>query len=158
MLAGATIGLIFDFYRSLRKWLGWGRLMTVIGDLVFSGITLHLCIEFFLRANELEFRFYTLWGSLLGLMGYMRLFSPIFLKLFRRFFYFISATWRFLIDCIRFLVKTLALLMRPFYRVLQWFSLLVFRMLEALLGDSLRKVRGKVREVWKYLFPPRTNG
>lgn len=158
MLAGATVGLIFDFYRSLRKWLGWGRVMTIIGDLVFSGITLLLCIEFFLRANELEFRFYTLWGSLLGLIGYMRLFSPLCLKIFRRLFYFISAAWRFLLSVIHISVKIVALIVRPFYKVLQWLSLLIFRMLEALLGDSLQKVRVKVREVWKSIFPPRTNG
>lgn len=158
MLAGAIVGFVFDFYRSLRKWLDWGRVMTIVGDLIFSGITLILCFELFLRANELEFRFYILWGSLLGLLGYMRLLSPIIIKLFRQLFYFINVTWRFLLSIMYIPVKIIILVMKPFYRVLQWFSLLVFRMAESVLDNPLRKAREKTMEIWEHFFPPRTNG
>ncbi|WP_035242938.1 spore cortex biosynthesis protein YabQ [Desulfitobacterium hafniense] len=156
--AGAAVGFVFDFYRSLRKWLGWGKVMTVVGDLIFSAVALFLLFKFFLKANHLDFRFYIVWGSVLGLFLYTRILSRITLWLFFKCYRFIEACLGLILLVLKFPFKVLAVLMRPPYAVLRWFSLLVFRIAEAFLGKPLTKTRKTMISFWERLFPPRTNG
>jgi len=156
--AGAAVGFVFDFYRSLGKWLGWGKITTIVGDLIFSVVALFLLFKFFLRANHLDFRFYIVWGSVLGLFLYTRIFSKIILWLFFKCYRFIEACAWLILQVLKFPFKVLAVLMVPPYAVLRWFSLLIFRIAEAFFGEPIAKTRKKMINLWDRLFPPRTNG
>jgi spore cortex biosynthesis protein YabQ len=158
MAAGVAVGIAFDIYRSLRRWLGWGKVLTVVGDLLFSVVALYLLFKFFLRANHLDFRFYIVWGSLLGLILYMRLFSKYILKLLFSFYRFIEISMGLILKILKIPIKVLVILMRPPYAVLRWFSMLVYRIGEAILGEPVHKMRQRMLSLWDKLFPPRTNG
>lgn len=156
--AGAAVGLVFDFYRSLRKWLDWGRFLTIVGDVLFSIVALFLLYKFFLRANHLDFRFYIVWGSVLGLFLYTRILSKITLWLLFKCYRFLEMSIGLILKVLKIPVKVLILLMGPPYAILRWFSLLVFRIAEALLGEPAIKTRKRVINLWDRFFPPRTNG
>ena len=156
--AGAAVGFVFDFYRSLRKWLGWGKVLTMAGDLIFSAVALFLLFKFFLKANHLDFRFYIVWGSVLGLFLYTRIFSRIILWIFFKTYHFLEQCLGLILWLLKIPLKVLVILMRPPYTILRWFSLLVFRIAEAFLGEPVVKTRMKVLGFWDRLFPPRTNG
>jgi hypothetical protein len=158
LLAGAAVGLIFDFYRSLRKWMGWGRFATYSGDILFSLAVLALLFRFFLRANALDLRFYIIWGSVLGLFIYNRIFSRLALWLFFKFFLLIEKILWLIREGVKIPVKGLVLLMRPPYAILRWFSFLVFRIVENFFAEPLITTRKKILNFWNRLFPPRTNG
>lgn len=156
-MAGVIVGFLFDFYRSLRKWLGWGNLATIIGDILFSLASLGLFFRFFLKANALDFRFYMLWGSVLGLFVYFQFLSRIFIWSFFKVFELIETILWLIREGIKIPVKGLILLMRPPYTILRWFSLLIFRILEAFLVDPLEKLKRNILNVWNRFFPPHTH-
>lgn len=138
--------------------MGLGKFATVIGDILFSVISLALLFRFFLRANALDLRFYILWGSVLGLFLYTRILSRATLWLFFKLYRLIEYLIWLIVEGIKIPIKGVILLMRPPYALLRWFSLLVFRILEAFLGEPLWKARKKALSLWDRLFPPRTNG
>lgn len=126
-----AVGLVFDIYRTLRHWWGWGKYLTFFSDLLFSAVAFMILAYCFIRANDLAFRFYMAWGSVLGLILYLRFCSR-------------KTTWIILwiMRCLRYLSRFLVkVLMIPFhglrvimqlpYGVLRWFSLLLFRFGEA---------------------------
>ncbi|AGA67644.1 Spore cortex protein YabQ (Spore_YabQ) [Desulfitobacterium dichloroeliminans LMG P-21439] len=156
--AGAAVGLVFDFYRSLRKRLGWGKFLTVVGDLIFSAVALYLLFRFFLKANHLDFRFYIVWGSALGLFLYSRILSPVVVWLLFKCYWLIERFMGLILSLLSIPIKIVRALMGPPYAILRWFSLLLFRINEALWGESLVKIRKKAINFWNRLFPPRTNG
>lgn len=150
--------MLFDFYRSLRRYLRWGRVITWAGDLLFSLIALVILFRFFQRANALDFRIYILWGSILGLFIYLRLLSRGLIKLYLQLFRLISYLLWLLREGLKIPVKGIYFLMRPPYALLRWFSFLIFRILEELLDQPLRRARIRIFNLWKQLFPPRTKG
>lgn len=158
LLAGVAVGLIFDFYRSLRKWMRWGKFATFTGDILFSVVALVLLFRFFLRANALDLRFYILWGSVLGLFLYTRVLSRVSLWLFFKLYRLIENLVWLILEGFKIPVKGVIFLMRPPYAVLRWFSLLVFRIVETFLAEPMRRTRKRVLRLWDRIFPPRTNG
>lgn len=158
VIAGVAVGFLFDFYRSLRKWLGWGKFATTAGDILFSLASLYLLFRFFLKANALDFRFYILWGSVLGLFIYLRLFSKLSLRLFFSIYRLIENIIRLIVEGVKIPIKGLILLMRPPYAVLRWFSLLVFRIAEVFIAEPIIRIKKSLDNVWNRLFPPRNDG
>ena len=154
MLAGSAVGFFFDIYRSFRSWNKPGSLMTFVGDIFFSLGALILLLYFFNKANDLAFRFYMLWGSLLGLFIYLRLLSSIILKILFKFHKLLRLLARGLISIFRIPCRGLILAIHPFYAVLRWLGLLQYRIGEALLGPPLLRVKKKVIKIYKRLFPP----
>lgn len=132
--------------------------MTIVGDLIFSAVALFLLFKFFLKANHLDFRFYIVWGSVLGLFLYTRILSKIALWVFFKCYWLVERFMWVILSILKIPVKVLITLMRPPYAILRWFSLLVFRVAEALLGEPVVRARKKFINFWDRLFPPRTNG
>jgi len=157
IVAGAAVGFVFDVYRSFRRWQGWRGVSTFIGDVLFSLVALFILFNFFERANALAFRFYTIWGSLLGLIIYLRVLSRFVVRFFLGFYHFMSYLAELIHRGIKIPIRGVALIMRPPYAVLHWFSLLLYRMGEYILLEPLRHIKIEW-EVWcSRLFPPRKN-
>lgn len=150
------MGILFDFYRSLRRYLRWGRVSTWVGDLFFSLIALIILFRFFQRANALDFRIYLLWGSVLGLFLYLRIFGRSLIKLYLQFFRFISYLLWLIRQGLKIPVRGIQILMRPPYALLRWFSFLIYRIMEAALVQPIRQVRIWLNDFGNRLFPPRT--
>lgn len=157
IVAGATVGLVFDFYRSFRHWQGWGRVLTFIGDVLFSLVALFILFLFFERANALAFRFYIIWGSLLGLVLYLRLLSRFSV----RFYFGLYRVINYLVGLIRRGIKIpirgLVLIMRPPYAILKWFSMLLYRIGEFFLLELIMPIKKRLKGWWNSLMPPRAN-
>ena len=131
--------------------------MTFVGDIFFSLAALVLLFYFFDKANELAFRFYMLWGSLLGLFIYLRFISIIVLEILFKFYKLIHLAIEGLVYLVRLPYRGLTLLMRPLYASLRWVGLLLYRMSEGLLSPPLCRVKDGIIKGLKRLFPPRRN-
>lgn len=154
-MAGMIVGLVFDFYRSLRRFQGWGQALTFIGDILFSLVALIILFYFFEKANALAFRFYNIWVSLLGLILYLSLFSRFSLRIYFRFYRIISYLAGLIYRGIKIPIKILAFIMGPPYAILKWFSMLLYRIGEFLLLEFSRHFKKKLMGWWKSLIPPR---
>jgi spore cortex biosynthesis protein YabQ len=142
------VGLGFDFYRIVRWQLGLNKVFTLLGDLLFSLAALLVIFFFAQKANYLEFRFYLFGATLLGLILYLRLFSPVFKKLFSRILKLIGLLGNLISKVIKGffagIARMLVALMSIPYGILCWFSLLLYRLLEALGRESVTKVKGRL--------------
>jgi len=158
VLAGVAVGVAFDFYRTLRQWWGLGPYATFFADILFSLAALGIVIVFFHRANALAFRFYIIWGSLLGLLLYLRLASRWVVRLFFSLYRAISLLLYLIYRGIRLPLYGLGLLMRPPFALLRWCSLLLFRAGEATVVWPARQKLVQVRKWWEGRFPPGPDG
>jgi len=157
-VAGATVGFVFDFYRSFRHWQGWGRVSTFLGDILFSLVALYILFRFFEKANALAFRFYIIWGSLLGLVLYLRLLSRFSVRCFLGFYRVLMYLTEFICRVIKIPMGGLVLIMRPPFAILHWFSMLLYRIGEFILLDPVLRMKMRVKEWWNRLLPPNING
>ncbi|MDR3600125.1 MAG: spore cortex biosynthesis protein YabQ [Desulfosporosinus sp.] len=157
-MAGATVGLVFDFYRSLRHWQGWGRILTFVGDVFFSLVALYILFRFFERANALAFRIYIIWGSLLGLILYLRLLSRFSVRCFLGLYRVITNLADLIHRGIEIPIRGLVLIMRPLYALLNWFGLLLYRIGEYILLGPISRMNRRVKEYWNHLWPPKIKG
>ncbi|MDR3288489.1 MAG: spore cortex biosynthesis protein YabQ [Peptococcaceae bacterium] len=158
MIAGAAVGLTFDAYRAVRRWWGWGPILTFLADIIFSVCALGWLLYFFNKANALSFRFYMLWGSLLGLSLYLWIVSSWVMRGLFFGFRGLSYLRRLLIKLLKIPFWGLRVVMEPPYQLLRWFSLWIFRLSEALILWPVKKMAGKVVLGLKGLFFPGTNG
>lgn len=157
-MAGVAVGFSFDFYRALRRWLGLGPILTFAGDVIYSLGALFVLIIFFSKANFLAFRFYMVWGSLLGLFLYLRLFSLTVTRILLRSFFLFQAGVRAILGLLAYPYQALVFLMRPPFVLLRWFSLLIYRSGEAVVGWPAKNLGRNLQKWWDRHFPPRTNG
>lgn len=155
--AGAAVGLVFDFYRSFRRWQGWGQVLTFIGDVLFSLVALFILFRFFERANALAFRFYIIWGSLLGLVLYLRLLSRFSVRFYFGLYRVINYLAGLIRRGIKIPIRGLVLIMRPPYAILKWFSMLLYRIGELFLLELIMPITKRLKGWWNSLVPPRTN-
>ncbi len=139
--------------------------MTFFGDLIFSLGALALAGYLFWRANALEFRFYIVWGSLLGLFVYLKVFSRLITRILFKLLSLLEKTVALFVRSLKVPYRGLVLLMGPPYAILRWMSLLLYRIAEVLVADPLSRARYKtarlkfkLARIWNYFFPPRTNG
>jgi len=158
ILAGASVGIIFDFYRTFRRWQGWGRIVTFVGDIVFSFVALTILFWFFEKANALAFRSYIMWGSLLGLVLYLRLLSRFSVRGFFGIYGILTYFARLIQKGIKIPIRGLFMLMRPPYAMLRWFSLLVYRITEVILFEPIMGLKKRMKALLNHLLPPKTNG
>lgn len=83
-LTGVVIGILFDFFRILRRTIKTGNIATYIQDILFwilTGILILYNIWYF---NNGEIRVYMFLGIIIGTLIYMSTLSNIFVKLFTR--------------------------------------------------------------------------
>lgn len=153
VFSGMAVGFCFDFYRILRWQLRLNKILTFIGDLLFSLWALGLIYFFAQKANYLELRFYLFLGSLLGVLLYLAIFSRVINKMLKMLFRGISAmkTWitRVIFLFFRGIYHFIAGIMSLPYCVLRRVALLVYRMGEAFSKDSITRVCSSLLRVTK---------
>lgn len=152
------VGIVFDFFRTFRRWRGWGPVVTFGGDILFSFIAMLILYRLFARANALAFRFYNIWGSLLGLILYLRFFSRYLVRSYFALYQLITNLVKLLFRGIMIPIRGLVLLMRPPYAILRWFSLLFYRIGEHIVYRPILNLKINAKEWWRQRWPPRTNG
>lgn len=89
MLVGAIMGIIFDFFRALRRKGNTKNIMVYIQDILFWLIIALVIIVSSFIINDGELRGYMLLGYLLGATFYILLFSK-----------YIKTFFGFILDCI----------------------------------------------------------
>lgn len=100
LLAGASIGLIFDLYRLLRSWLRPGCVATAVMDLFFWLVAAPVIIAYILAANWGELRLYVLIALILGLAFYYLIFSKAIIRLMMGLAHIISHIISFIMQII----------------------------------------------------------
>ena len=72
---GLLLGLVFDIYRFFRNTFKFGKVTTVIGDIVFWTAGLILILIIIYRSSSGLVRVYQLLGFSMGMVAYMKLLS-----------------------------------------------------------------------------------
>ena len=83
-LTGVAIGILFDFFRILRRSIKTSNIITYIEDVLFwilTGIFILYNIWFF---NNGEIRLFMFLGIILGVLIYMSTLSSIIIKIFSK--------------------------------------------------------------------------
>lgn len=87
-LTGVAIGILFDFFRILRRSIKTSNLATYIQDILFwilTGIIVLYSIWYF---NNGELRIFVLLGLIIGILIYMTTLSSIIVKIFTKILVF----------------------------------------------------------------------
>ena len=83
-LTGVIIGILFDFFRILRKTIKTPNIITYIEDVIFwilTGILILYNIWYF---NDGEIRIYMFLGIILGVLIYMSILSKMIILIFSK--------------------------------------------------------------------------
>ena len=80
IINGIIIGLVFDFFRILRKSFKTKDIVTYIEDILFWIITGFILLYSIFTFNNGEIRIYMFLGAILGCLIYMLLFSKFIVK------------------------------------------------------------------------------
>lgn len=83
-LTGVAIGILFDFFRILRRSIKTSNLVTYIQDILFwilTGIIVLYSIWYF---NNGELRIFVFLGLIIGILIYMTTLSSIIVKIFTK--------------------------------------------------------------------------
>ena len=83
-LTGVEIGILFDFFRILRRTIKTGNIVTYIQDILFWILTGVLVLYNIWYFNNGEIRIYMFLGIIIGVLIYMLTLSNIFVKLFTK--------------------------------------------------------------------------
>ena len=83
-LTGVEIGILFDFFRILRRTIKTGNIVTYIQDILFWILTGILVLYNIWYFNSGEIRVYMFLGIIIGTLIYMSTLSNIFVKLFTK--------------------------------------------------------------------------
>ena len=83
-LTGVEIGILFDFFRILRRTIKTGNIVTYIQDILFWILTGILVLYNIWYFNNGEIRVYMILGIIIGTLIYVSTLSNIFVKLFTR--------------------------------------------------------------------------
>ena len=83
-LTGVEIGILFDFFRILRRTIKTGNIVTYIQDILFWVLTGILVLYNIWYFNNGEIRVYMFLGIIIGVLIYMSTLSNIFVKLFTK--------------------------------------------------------------------------
>ena len=81
-LNGVIIGLIFDFFRILRKSFRTTNLITYIQDILFWILTGISIIFFMYNFSDGSIRLFIFWGLILGFLLYILTISKYIIKIF----------------------------------------------------------------------------
>ena len=152
------MGFVFDWYRTFRRWRGWGPVLTFAGDIGFSLLALVILATFLQRANFLAFRLYAFAGVVVGLLLYLRILSHGVTRLALRSYGLLERVNRFFVLGAKGCMRALGWLMRPFYGVLSWLSMLFYRFGQAVILASAKSGRRRAGAWWERHFPPRKSG
>ncbi len=88
-LTGVAIGILFDFFRILRRSIKTSNIITYIEDVLFWILTGILVLYNIWYFNNGEIRIYMFLGIIIGVLVYMSTLSNIFVKIFSKILSFI---------------------------------------------------------------------
>ena len=83
-LTGVIIGVLFDFFRILRRTIKTSNIITYIEDVLFWILTGLLVLYNIWYFNNGEIRLYMFLGIILGVLIYMSTLSNILIKIFSK--------------------------------------------------------------------------
>ncbi len=83
-LTGVAIGILFDFFRILRRSIKTSNIITYIEDILFWILTGLLILYNIWYFNNGEIRIYMFLGIILGVLIYMTTLSSIFVRIFTK--------------------------------------------------------------------------
>ena len=83
-LTGVEIGILFDFFRILRRTIKTGNIVTYIQDILFWILTGILVLYNIWYFNNGEIRVYMFLGITIGTLIYISTLSNIFVKIFAK--------------------------------------------------------------------------
>lgn len=83
-LTGVTIGVLFDFFRILRRTIKTSNIITYIEDVLFWILTGLLILYNIWYFNNGEIRIYMFLAIILGILIYMSTISNILIKVFSK--------------------------------------------------------------------------
>ena len=104
-LTGVIIGVLFDFFRILRRTIKTSNLITYIEDIIFWILTGLLILYNIWYFNNGEIRIFLFLGIILGVLIYMSTLSGIVIKLF-------SEILRMILKILKFPLKTIVVIFR----------------------------------------------
>ena len=99
-LTGVIIGILFDFFRILRRTIKTSNFITYVEDILFWILTGLLILNNIWYFNNGEIRIYMFLGIILGILIYMLTLSSILIKVF-------SMLFRILINVLELPFKTI---------------------------------------------------
>ena len=85
-LTGVIIGILFDFFRILRRIIKTSNFITYVEDILFWILTGFLILYNIWYFNNGEIRIYMFLGIILGVLIYMLTLSSILIKIFSNLF------------------------------------------------------------------------
>lgn len=85
-LAGALGGIVFDFYRAIRRTWRLKGLAEYLGDIVFCSVYGAILVYALFRVASASLRLYTLLGFALGTWSYETTLGGFVLRVFTRCF------------------------------------------------------------------------
>lgn len=83
-LTGVAIGILFDFFRILRRSIKTSNIITYIEDILFWILTGFLILYSIWYFNDGEIRIYIFLGIIMGCLVYMSTLSNIFVNVFTK--------------------------------------------------------------------------
>ena len=113
-LTGVIIGILFDFFRILRRTIKTSNFITYIEDILFWILTGFLILYNIWYFNNGEIRIYIFLGIILGVLIYMLTLSSILIKIF-------SKILRTLINILELPFKTIISLFRKIITAIEKF-------------------------------------
>lgn len=90
LVSGITLGLLYDLYRSVRRWGRWGTAWTALGDLLYWLLATSITFLVLVLCNDGELRAYVFIALAVGTYSYFRLGSNVVLRILTGFFRRIS--------------------------------------------------------------------
>ena len=101
IVVGAILGLIFDFFRIMRRKGNTKDVLVYIQDIIFWLIVTVVIIVTTFLINNGELRGYMIFGYILGGIFYILLFSKVIRKIFSSIFDFIENVFSILLKKIK---------------------------------------------------------
>lgn len=112
IINGIIIGILFDFFRILRKTFNTSDLITYIEDSLFWILTGIIILYSIFVFNNGEIRFFIFFGIILGVFLYMLLFSSYIIKINVKIINFIK-------KIVSKIIEFLLLPIKYFYKIIK---------------------------------------
>lgn len=143
---GIIIGLLFDFFRILRKIIKTNNIFTYLEDIIFwilTGIIILYSIYYF---NNGEIRIYMFIGIILGILSYILTISKYIIS------FFVSIT-EFIIKIINYIINVI---FSPIKKIINIIKKIFFKPINFLIINlkkliNLEKIKYKLKIIDKFL-------
>ena len=144
-LTGILMGILFDIFRILRKSFKTSDFMTIFQDCLFWLLAGGLLFYTVFKFNNGEIRSYVLLGISLGILGYLWLFSKIFIKVNVKIILFLKKIVYSILKVIFYPVHFLWKKVRK--NIIKPISFIIINIRKMLCFSAF--IRPKRREKWK---------